>query len=250
MIYFINSKKIKIVLIFTITFFLSHLTQAQTSEHGNNELYDVGMGLPPLKVILDSVLKRSAKLKYRKDHIGVKETTLKSEKLYWTRNFGIQAETKYGNVNSFSTDSDGAISSSSLVTTQQATYFVGAYIKFPVFDWLNRKNQIRLAKFEIDEAESMANSIEEEIRQDVIKMYQDLVLKEKILKIRSKAFGDGKVNMQMVEKEFRNGVVPVSEYVRITSITSDVEVDYESAKSEFITAKKLLEDLAGFTFYQ
>lgn len=247
MTYFINYKKklFKIVLIISATFFLSHTTQGQTLIPIDSE-----MSLPPLQVVLDSVLIRSAKLKFRKDHIGVKKTTLKSEKVYWTRNFGFQAETKYGNVNSFSTDSDGAISSSSLVTTQQATYFVGAYIKFPIFDLLNRKNQIRLAKFEIDEAESMAKSIEEEIRQMVIKMYQDLVLKQKILKIRSKAFGDGKVNMQMVEKEFRNGVVPVAEYVRITSITSNLEVDYELAKSEFITAKKLLEDMAGFTFYQ
>jgi hypothetical protein len=35
-----------------------------------------------------------------------------------------------------------------------------------------------------------------------------IILKQKILKINSKALGDNKVNMQMVEKEFRNGVVP------------------------------------------
>jgi hypothetical protein len=31
-------------------------------------------------------------------------------------------------------------------------------------------------------------------------MYQDLILKQKILKIKSKTLGDNKVNMQMVEK--------------------------------------------------
>jgi hypothetical protein len=29
--------------------------------------------------------------------------------------------------------------------------------------------------------------------------------------------------MQMVEKEFRNGVVPISEYVRITTTAAEVE---------------------------
>jgi hypothetical protein len=52
----------------------------------------------------------------------------------------------------------------------------------------------------------------------------------------------------MVEKEFRNGVVPVAEYVRITSITANLEADYESAKAEFITAKQLLEDMSGLVF--
>jgi hypothetical protein len=34
----------------------------------------------------------------------------------------------------------------------------------------------------------------------------------------------------------------------ITSIASNVEVDYRFAKSEFITAKKLLEDMADLHF--
>ena len=71
------------------------------------------------------------------------------------------------------------------------------------------------------------------------------VLKQKILKISSISFGDARVNMQMVEKEFRNGIVPISEYVRITT---SMEVVYETAISDLITAKKLLEDMAGFVF--
>ena len=52
----------------------------------------------------------------------------------------------------------------------------------------------------------------------------------------------------MVEKEFRNGIVPISEYVRITGMSANLEADYEIAKSDFITAKQLLEDIAGFVF--
>jgi hypothetical protein len=55
--------------------------------------------------------------------------------------------------------------------------------------------------------------------------------------------------MEMVDKEFRNGITTVSEYVRISDITSRIESDYEQAKSDFFLAKKLLEDLAGFTFF-
>jgi hypothetical protein len=51
----------------------------------------------------------------------------------------------------------------------------------------------------------------------------------------------------MVEKEFRNGVVPISEYVRITTITAEAEVAFESVMSEFIIAKKTTED-TGLVF--
>jgi hypothetical protein len=46
----------------------------------------------------------------------------------------------------------------------------------------------------------MAQFQEDEIRQTVIKLYQELILKQNILKIKSKSLSDGKINMQMVEK--------------------------------------------------
>ncbi|CAH8283617.1 outer membrane efflux protein [Mariniflexile fucanivorans] len=238
--------KIISIISFIVVFFNN--AQAQTEELNSGRLNGDEFNFPPLKTVIDSVLKRSGMLNFRKHHIGVMESTLKSERIYWTKNFGIQAESKYGNINSFSTDSDGAISSSALVTTEQLNYSVGLYLKFPVFDYLNRKHQVKLARLELDEARSMADFQEEEIRQTVIRMYQDLLLKQKILRIKSKSLGDGRVNMEMVEKEFRNGVVAISEYVRITGMASNMEADYELAKSEFITAKQLLEDLAGFVF--
>lgn len=237
---------LKIILILTITLFSIDTAQAQSSEFENKQETQ----LPSLQVIIDSVLNRNAMLKFRKQHIGVKASTLETERIYWTRNFGVQADTRYGNLSNFSTNADGLVNSSALTTSKQFNYSVGFYVKIPIFDFLNRKNQVGLARLELDEARSMAQFQEDEIRQTVIKLYQDLILKQKVLKIKSKTLSDGKVNMQMVEKEFRNGVVPVAEYVRITSIASNVEVDYEYAKSEFITAKKLLEDMAGFTFYK
>lgn len=206
------------------------------------------ISIPPLDVVMDSVLKKNAMLNFRKHHIGVKDATVKSEKLYWSRNFGVQADTRYGTLNNFSTNEDGQVSSAIATTSKQFNYSVGFYLKFPLFDVLNRKHQLRLARLELEEAKSMAQFQEDEIRQTVIAFYQDLVLKEKLLQIKSKSLGDGKVNMQMVEKEFRNGVVPISEYVRITSITGNMETDYEKAKSDFMLAKQLLEDMAGFKF--
>jgi outer membrane protein TolC len=239
-------KSLKIFSILTVTLFSFNFVQAQTTDIDNSE----DINIPSVKVVIDSVLSRNAMLKFRKQHIGVKELTLASEQIYWTRNFGIQGDTRYGNLNNFSTNGDGQVSSSILTTTRQLNYSIGFYVKIPIFDVLNRKNQLGLARLEIEEAKSMAQFQEDEIRQTVIKLYQELIVKQKVLKIRSKSLSDGKINMQMVDKEFRNGIVPVSEYVRITSITSELEVGYEFAKSEFIIVKKLLEDMAGFTFYK
>jgi hypothetical protein len=223
-------------------------TQAQTLESDNSSLNGSKFKFPPLKVVIDSVLKRSAMVNFRNQHIGVKESTLASERIYWSRNLGIQADTRYGNLSNFATSEDGISNTAALTTAKQFNYSVGFYIKIPIFDVLNRKNQIKLAKLEVDEAKSMAEFQKEEIRQTVIRMYQDLLLKQKLLQIRSRSLGDGRVNLQMVEKEFRNGIVPISEYVRIVGMTENLEADYTKTMSEFITVKLMLEDMAGFEF--
>jgi len=161
-------------------------------------------------------------MSFRKHHIGVKTSTLKSERIFWTRNIGLQADTRYGNLSNFATSEDGVSNTAAFTTARQFNYSAGVYLKFPIFDFFNRKNQIKLAKLEVEEAKSMADFQEQEIRQTVIKLYQDLILKYKLLRIRSQNLGNGRVNMEMVEKEFRNGVVPISEYVRITSMTSNM----------------------------
>ena len=222
--------------------------QAQTLDSDTSSLNVSEFKFPSLEVVIDSVLNRSAMMSFRKNNIGVKESTLASERIYWTRNIGIQADTRYGNLSNFATSEDGVSNKAAFTTARQFNYSAGVYLKFPIFDFFNRKNQIKLAKLEVEEAKSMADFQEQEIRQTVIKLYQDLILKHKLLRIKSQNLGNGRVNMQMVEKEFRNGVVAISEYVRITSMTSNMESDYELAKSNFLIAKQLLEDMAGFVF--
>ena len=242
------SKLFYILSILSLSVISFNSIQAQTLESDNSSLNGSEFKFPPLEVVIDSVLKRSAMVNFRNQHIGVKESTLASERIYWSKNLGIQADTRYGNLSNFATSEDGISNTAALTTAKQFNYSVGFYLKIPIFDVINRKNQIKLAKLEVDEAKSMAEFQKEEIRQTVIRMYQDLILKQKLLQIRSRRLGDGRVNMQMVEKEFRNGVVPLSEYVRIVGMTENMEADYAKAMSEFITAKLLLEDMAGFVF--
>ncbi|MBX9807938.1 MAG: TolC family protein [Flavobacteriaceae bacterium] len=224
-------------------------TWAQTLPIENTSINTNEFNIPPLKVIIDSVLKRNGMVRFRKQHVEVQASKLKSERIYWTRNMGVQADSRYGTFDNTSLSADGGNSATYLNTnTKQWNYGVGLYLKFPVFDLLNRKNQVTLAKMELEESKSMVQFQEDEIRQTTIKLYQDLILKQKLLQIKSESLGNGRVNIQMVEKEFRNGLVSIAEYVRISSMSSNMESDYESAKSEYLVAKQILEDMAGFVF--
>lgn len=238
----------KYLIIISLNIFWVNVTIAQNeiSNVSNKNKFEIE--IPSLKVIIDSVIKNNALLRYRKKGVEVRKMNLKSERIYWTRNFGVQLDSRYGNLNSFSTNEDDLGTLALANNTKQFSYNFGVYVKFPVFEMLNVKHETRKAKMEIEEAEIMAQHQEDEARKIAIQLYGDLILKQKLLRIKAKKLSDVRVNMQMIEEEFRNGAVPVTEYVRISSIGSNVESEYESAKSNFLVSKKLLEDVAGFTF--
>jgi|TARA_R110002110_G_scaffold96884_35_gene249283 outer membrane protein TolC len=241
-------KSFNIFLVIILGLFIFQSAQAQTPEAESADSTINEFILPPIEAVIDSVVKRNGMVNFRNQHIEVMESTLASERIYWTRNLSLQANTRYGNLSNFATAEDGISNTAALTTSIQFNYSVGVALNFPLYDAINRKNQLKLAKLEIDEAKSMAEFQEEEVRQRVIVLYQNIIFTQKVLQIRSSALGDARVNMQMIEKEFRNGIVPISEYVRLNNITSRLEVEYESAMSEFIIAKRLLEDMAGFVF--
>ena len=238
----------KILSILSIIIFCLNNTQAQTSKYNGGSLNSSEFKFPLLRVVMDSVLKRSAMVKFQNYNVQAKEAKLSTESIHWSKNIGVQADTRYGNLSNFATSENGLANTVALTTARQFNYSAGLFIKFPLFDAINRKNQIKLAKSEVEAAKSMAVFEKEQIRQTVIVRYQDLIFKHKLLQIKSRSLGDVRVNRQMVEKEFRNGIVPLSEYVKINNITADIEAAYEKAMSEFIIAKQLLEDMAGFEF--
>ena len=240
---------LKIILLsFVFTFSVNSML-AQSTPTKETSIDEIEVNLPPLNVIIDSVVSRNGMVKFRRQHVGVSIGKLKSETLYWTRNFGVQGDGRYGTFDNTSLTATGGSTGTILNTsTSQLNYGVGLYFKFPVFDVIHRKNQINLAKMEIEESKRMVQFQEDEIRLATIRLYQDLILKQKLLKIKSEALSNTKVNMQMVEKEFRTGIVPIGEYVRISSMNSTMEADYESAKSDYLLAKQILEDMAGFVF--
>lgn len=204
--------------------------------------------LPPLAVLIDSAVKRSGMVNYRIWETRIKEAAKVSSQNFWYRNLGVQADTRFGTFDNFLTNNNGSTSTLLASRSQQFNYGIGAFIKIPLGDIIDRKNQIKKAENEIEQAKSAVVSQEEQIRQIVIKQYNELLLRQRLLKIRAVTYSNARVNMDMVEKEFRNGVIPVLEYARVSEIVSRAAIDFETAKTEYVTAKMLLEDMTGCQF--
>lgn len=241
----------KLLFLFSCTtalFCIGNVARAQSVSDSTDIIPKTEIVIPPLADLIDSALKYNASIKFRVLDIEAKDASLKSEKNYWTRNLGVQADSRYGTFDNFSTNNNGINTTNFITNSKQLNYGFGVYMKFPIIDIVDRKNQIKRANAELDQAKSMAEVQQDEVRQLIIRQYQDVLLKQKLLNLNAHALGNSKINSEMVETEFRNGLIQVSEYVRILDIVSRVETDYEKAKTEFITAKMILEDMVGFTF--
>lgn len=206
------------------------------------------VAFPPLVDLIDSAIKHNAMVKYRSQEIDAKLANLTSQQNYWMRNLGVQADTRYGTFDNFSSNATGQSTTLLSVTSKQFNYGAGIFIKLPLYDVINRKTQIKQAKAEVEQAKSQAQAQQDEIRQMVTRMYQDVLLRQKLLSIKSLNYGSATVNKEMVEKEFRNGIIPVAEYVRLSDMTARIQAEYEMAKSDFLIAKMILEEIVGFEF--
>jgi outer membrane protein TolC len=222
--------------------------QAQSTDSTTATRRDSVIVFPPLSDLMDSAIKYHPGIRYREFEVKVKESNLMSQQNNWTRNMGVQADSRYGTFDNFSANDNGQSTTLLNTTNKQFNYGFGVYMKLPIYDLLNRKNQLKQAKNEVEMARSLGEVQETEIRQMVIKQYQDALLRQRLIRIKAQNLGNARVNMEMVEKEFRNGIIPVSEYARISDIVYRAETDYELAKTEFITSKLLLEEIVGFKF--
>jgi len=245
--------KISLICIFFMGFYSivnaqSILTIDKLSDKKLSDTFLIQVDFPPLLDLIDAAIKHNAMVGYRGQEIAAKKENIKTQQNFWLRNLGLQADTRYGTFDNFSTIANAGSTTLQSITNRQLNYGAGLFIKLPVFDVVNRKTQIKQAKAEMEQANYLQQAQADEIRQIVIRQYEELLLKQKLLSIRSQNLGSAIVNTQMVEKEFRNGVIPVFEYVRLSDMTSRIKSEYEMAKSEFIVSKKILEEIVGFSF--
>jgi outer membrane protein TolC len=237
------------LLILTIQLLLHPLLRGQPAtrfDPVSNEIQDF---LPPLHVLIDSAVKNNSSIQFRELQVIVNQSKLRASRKEWTRSVGVQSDIRYGTFDNFSTNQSVGQTPATFATTRtEFKWGYAAYVNLPIFNLINRKNQIHLAHAELEQAESMVEVNKDELRQMVIRQYNELILQQRLLKIKSKLVETSKINMMMSEKEFMNGIIPISEYARISEIVSRAESDFEVVRIDFLTAYMILEEIVKVKF--
>lgn len=235
--------------LFIVLFVLqSVILSAQNKQEFDPVKDDIADFIPPLSVLMDSALQNDPKVDFRNLDLEINERKLKSTKRDWAKNLGVQADFRYGTFDNYALDAGNPNASYIYTTHEEFKFGYAAYVKFPLLDFYNRRNQVQIANVQKMQAESLLQLERNDKRQVVIRQYNELILAQKILRIKSKSLETARINMQMAEQQFMNGVIPVTEYARLSDIVASTEVDYETSKMNFLTAYQLLEEIIGYSF--
>ena len=243
----------RIIFILYLLFFFQlaypDLLKAQEDKPFDPYSDDISRLLPPLAALMDSAVDNNPYIQFRDLQVLVNKCKLRSSQIEWTKNIGFSADVRYGNFYNYSQNAVGGIEPPAVASSRAETKWGGAfYIKVPVYDLVSRKTQLKMAGLEMEQAQKMAEVQRDEVRQLVIRQYNDLVIKQRVLKIKSKFFETSKISMQLVETEFLNGVIQLSEYARLSDAASRTEVDFEVARMDFLTSYLVLQEIVGIDF--
>ncbi|MEI6048271.1 MAG: TolC family protein [Bacteroidota bacterium] len=244
----------RIILILSLLFvyhiYLPVLVNGQTGNSFDQFKDDISDKLPPLSVLIDSAIVNNANVQYKDQQLIINECKLRAKRVEWTRNFGLQANTGYGNLYNYTSSTTGGIDPIPTTSNRsQSQYNAAVYINMPINLFVDRKNQIKIAKIEIEQAQSLATAQRDELRQQIILQYNDLILKQRLFKIKVKNLETVKINMQMVEKQFLNGIVTITDYTRMLGDVAGLETDFEKARMDFVTSYMILEVIVGMKFH-
>lgn len=206
--------------------------------------------LSPLKTLIDSAIANSPLLKYQNAQRIIAKLNTKSVRRRWSKYLGVRSDVKYGLFDNLvlSQDASGNINSSLGTTTEQTRYSGGIYVKFPLQELLDRNNRIQIAKQEQEMALQEYKSRKRKLRKLVIQQFNDLLLAQKVLRIKNTYKQDVMIQKQMAEQKFKNNQISVSEMTKMSSMYSKAMTEYETAKSEFNNAYLMLQEIVGVKF--
>ncbi len=158
-------------------------------------------------------------------------------------NLALVSDYLYGNLGTIAFSEGGpAIGVGTGLTTR---YTTGVRLSLPLDHLISRHNRINRVEYQLKQAEFVRKTREDEIRQLIISMYQEVVLAKRMLDVHTEARESVKINRQMAERRFREGQIPLTEFTVIIESFTRTNIEYQTSYTNYETSLRLLEEVAG-----
>ncbi|WP_236139826.1 TolC family protein [Mongoliitalea daihaiensis] len=140
-------------------------------------------------------------------------------------------------------------STESNINTIANGYRFGLNVSIPFYEFYTRGNRVKLAKAELAAAENMKNAIELEVKQEIISAYFRVISTQKSMVNNHEFLNKALISERIGELKFKENQISITDYTRLSEISSLARERYNNAYADFLSAYKNLEALLGIELY-
>ncbi|MGM9785446.1 MAG: TolC family protein [Candidatus Cryptobacteroides sp.] len=204
----------------------------------------LSLELPPLDTLYFNAYSMSNAVKYYDEEVNYYSAAVKTEKmkpLEWLR---LVTSTSYGNtdiVGTLRTDASYPIWIQN--STRQRNFFfnVGVTLNIPLSDVFNTPNKVRQAKAKLRQTEHRRESELDNIKQQIISLYCEIIAGINSLKSAAERLVVAKAQYTFAETDFINNKITSEVLYRCKSYETAATQDYERLKRDINEALLSLE---------
>lgn len=195
--------------------------------------------MPSLQVLIDSAYANSPVISIKEIEIDKRKAYLSVEKKSWTRS--IEFTTKY--VAGVNLDGDIAEPYS---TGLDQWYGFGGNISLPLSTVVSRKENLKIAYLQIENAEKELERQKQIVKNEVQRVYFELMLNYELTLLRMEAVSMSDFHYAKAKLEFENNTLEITEYSKIHEANVKNHVLLNEAKVFYNAALTELELICGF----
>lgn len=233
-------KYFRIVILYILVFEINVQAQSKTEKFS-------APTLPPLEKVLDFTANNSYLVKEQEAMSQHFSQSLEITKKLWMDKVFVDLGAQRSN-NGAVLNVNNSLSSSefnSLSFQNLNSVRFGLTVRLSLYDGLARKNLIKEAQFREIASEQHALFLRQDAKLRLIDLYKNAELAYKLLSIKAEKKYALFIQKEMVEKEFQQGQIHISELSRITELASNAFAEFEQAAMTYEKYYYQLEIMLG-----
>ncbi|WP_168136448.1 TolC family protein [Draconibacterium orientale] len=238
--------KKKIIYIALLVFGV-HVLHAQSYDNliaATSEGNDIAEVIPSISELQALAIENSPLLKLYDADIVIREMKVQLLRREWMNGLGVEAGVKYGLFDNLVISQDLGYDQSQAQTTEQTRYNLGITWKLPLLSLAGGKNK-SMAIAEKEKAQYQREASVKELKELIIIQYGNIIRAHRKLVIYIAAVESMRTQMIEADVNYKNGIIDMADYARLQNMQLNAEISYEEAKTELITAMRILQENIG-----
>lgn len=200
-----------------------------------------------LPLLITAALQHSPQLRGLEVEKSINQEDIKLTRKNILNSVAVSAGYTYGNLISVGNGTIGGGSTGGGVfdTPSTGRYSTGVSLSLPIEVLASRGNRIHRSELLLERTETERQARINLLREQVIQLYQNVVLARKVLTLRQDALVNVRTTYQLAERQFRQGQLALPAFSEASSQITETTIAQENARNQYDTAFMLLEETVG-----